>query len=156
MDMTDSDITDSDMTDSTVRLPRTDKDQTDLLYELMPYARQLGAEVVSSAPATVRLRLGWRKELCTSGDLMHGGVIMGVADSCGGICAFLNLPPGARGTATIESKTNFLRPVRAGHVDAVARPLHLGRNYLVIDVDVLDDEGALVARVTQTQAILWE
>lgn len=46
---------------------------------------------------------------------------MTLADSVGAVCAFLNLPPGA-GTSTIESKTNFLRAVTSGWVEAIARP----------------------------------
>ena len=58
------------------------------------------------------------------------------------------------GTATIESKTNFLRPVRDGHVEAVARPLHVGRTVIVVDTELRDAAGRLVARTTQTQAVL--
>ena len=68
----------------------------------------------------VRARLAWREELCTAGGLMHGGALMGLADCAAGVCAFLNLPEGAAGTATIQSSTSFLRPVREGYVEAVA------------------------------------
>jgi uncharacterized protein (TIGR00369 family) len=79
---------------------------------------------------------------------------MALADSGGGLCAFLNLPEGATGTATLESKTNFFRAVRDGHVDAVSRPLHRGRTTIVVETDLCDAEGKHVARVTQTQAVL--
>jgi uncharacterized protein (TIGR00369 family) len=79
---------------------------------------------------------------------------MALADTVGGFCAYLNLPDGAAGTATIESKTNFLRPVAAGTVQAVARPLHVGRTVIVVDTELHDDQARLVARTTQTQAVL--
>jgi uncharacterized protein (TIGR00369 family) len=79
---------------------------------------------------------------------------MALADSSGGYCAFLNLPDGAVGTATIESKTNFFRAVRDGHVDAISRPLHSGRTTIVVETDLRDAAGKHVARVTQTQAVL--
>ena len=79
---------------------------------------------------------------------------MGLADSLGGFCAFLNLPAEARGTATIESKTNFLGPIRGGYVNAITRPLHTGKRTIVVDTELYDDAGKLVARVTQTQAVL--
>jgi 1,4-dihydroxy-2-naphthoyl-CoA hydrolase len=60
----------------------------------------------------------------------------------------------AKGTATIESKTNFFAPVRGGHVHGVTRPLHMGRRTIVVDTELFDDDGKLVARVTQTQAVL--
>jgi uncharacterized protein (TIGR00369 family) len=85
---------------------------------------------------------------------MHGGALMSLADMAGAVCAFLNLPPGATGTTTIESKTNFLRALRDGYVEAVATPLHAGRSTLVVDTELRDADGRLVARTTQTQAVL--
>ena len=67
---------------------------------------------------------------------------------------FLNLPEGATGTATISSATNFLRGVRAAHVEAVARPLQVGRTVIVVEIELCDAEGRAVAKVTQTQAVL--
>jgi uncharacterized protein (TIGR00369 family) len=69
------------------------------------------------------------------------------------VCAFLNLPDGAR-TTTIESKTNFLGAVREGDVLARARPLHVGKTTIVVETDVFDANGRRVARTTQTQAVL--
>jgi len=92
--------------------------------------------------------------VCTTGGVMHGGAIMSLADSTGALCAFLNLPEGAAGTSTIESKTNFLRAVRSGHAEAISRPLHTGRTVIVIETDVVDADGRLCARVTQSQAVL--
>lgn len=79
---------------------------------------------------------------------------MALADSAGGWCAFLNLPDGATGTATVTSATNFLRPVTSGYVEAVARPLNVGRTVIVLDTELRDAAGRLAARVTQTQAVL--
>ena len=83
---------------------------------------------------------------------MHGGSLMALADSCGGVCAFLNLPEGSVGTATIESKTNFMRAVREGTVIATTRPLHKGRTLIVLETELTRDDGKLAAKVTQTQA----
>jgi uncharacterized protein (TIGR00369 family) len=82
---------------------------------------------------------------------MHGGVIMALADTCGGIAAFMNMPPGATGTATVESKTNFLRAVRSGSITATSRPLHKGRTIAVFETEIARDDGKLAAKVTQTQ-----
>jgi len=120
----------------------------------MPLCATLGVEVVSLAPEAVVLRLEWRAELCTSGGLLHGGALMALADSAGGSCAFLNLPEGAAGTSTIESKTNFFRGLTEGAVTAYARPLHLGGTTMVIETELADDGGRAVAKVTQTQAVL--
>src|SRR5437879_2793787 len=132
----------------------TPDDQTSLLVRSMPFAGVLGIEEVTAEPGRVEASLAWDPSRCTSGGVLHGGVLMALADSLGGFCAFLNLPEGAVGTTTIESKTNFLRAVREGRVTAVARPLHSGRMIIVVDTELRDDRGRLVARVTQTQAVL--
>jgi uncharacterized protein (TIGR00369 family) len=68
------------------------------------------------------------------------------------VCAFLNLPEGALGTSTIESKTNFLRAVRDGAITASTRPLHAGRTTIVIESEITREDGSLAGKVTQTQA----
>ena len=124
------------------------------LAQAMPFGVRLGMDVESAAAEEVRGGLDWAADLCTAGGILHGGALMGLADSVGGICAYLNLPAGATATATIESKTNFFRPVRKGRVTATARPLHVGRNVIVVQTDLTDDRGKHVAQVTQTQAVL--
>jgi 1,4-dihydroxy-2-naphthoyl-CoA hydrolase len=119
----------------------------------MPFAAGLGIELEAAAPDEVRGRLPWSEGKCTAGGVMHGGALMGLADSLGGICAFLNLPDGA-GTATTASTTFFVRPVRDGAVTAVARPLHVGGSVVVVQTELTDSDGKRVAQVTQTQAVL--
>jgi 1,4-dihydroxy-2-naphthoyl-CoA hydrolase len=94
---------------------------TDSLLAAMPFAVACGVELVRAEPAEVEGTLAWAPERCTTGGVMHGAALVALADSVGGICAFLNLPAGA-GTSTIESKTNFFRAVRRGTARAVARP----------------------------------
>jgi uncharacterized protein (TIGR00369 family) len=122
--------------------------------DLMPFTRTIGATFTKSAAAEVRATLEWSESVCTAGGLLHGGAVMALADSTGAACAFLNLPDGAQGTTTIESKTNFLRGVREGHVEATSRPLHVGRTVIVVETDVRDNKERLVARVLQTQLVL--
>jgi len=129
-------------------------EQAEFWYRAMPFAKALGIEPLVSEKDEVRARLAWAAELCTAGGVLHGGAIMGLADSAAGTCAFLNLPNGAVGTATIDSSTHFLRAVRGGWVEAVARPLRAGRSVVVVETDVRDDAGELVARVVQAQAVL--
>lgn len=131
-----------------------DQDLTAQIAEAAPFVAFLGIEMLSASAHEVRGRLAWSEDKCTTGGVLNGGALMGLADNLGGTCAFLNLPEDAKGTATLESKTNFLGPVRSGHVLGVARPLHVGRRTIVVDTELYDDAGALVARVTQTQAVL--
>lgn len=120
----------------------------------MPFAEVLGLEVLAASPDEVSARIAWEERLCTAGGVLHGGALMSLADAAGAYCAFLNLPEGSAGTATIESKTNFFRAVSDGHVIARSRPLHRGRTTIVVETDLHDAAGKHVARVTQTQAVL--
>jgi 1,4-dihydroxy-2-naphthoyl-CoA hydrolase len=131
-----------------------DETQTELMRQTVPFAAALGIEVIRSRPEEVRARVAWQPDRCTTAGVLHGGVIMSLADTTGATCAFQNLPEGATGTTTIESKTNFLRAVRAGYAEAVSRPLHAGRTVVVIETDVTDADGRPVAKVLQTQAVL--
>jgi 1,4-dihydroxy-2-naphthoyl-CoA hydrolase len=130
-----------------------DTDDPRSLLATMPFATFCGIEYESAVPDEVRASLAWAPERCTAAGVLHGGVLMTLADTAGAICAFLNLPAGAS-TSTLESKTNFFRAVRGGTVEAVARPLHVGRTTVVVQTDIHDGDGRRVAQTTQTQAVL--
>ena len=123
------------------------------LLDAMPFARHCGVELVAATPDQVEGRLEWAQELCTANGGLHGGALMTLADTVGAACGFLNLPDGAS-TTTIESKTNFIRGVDKGAAIAVARPLHVGGRFTVIQTTVTDSDARLVAHTTQTQAVL--
>jgi 1,4-dihydroxy-2-naphthoyl-CoA hydrolase len=127
---------------------------TEQLAAAVPFAAELGIEIVAAEPDEVRGRLAWTPERCTVGGVLHGGALMAFADTLGALCAFLNLPEGATSTTTVESKTNFFRAVREGHVDGVTKPLHVGRTLIVAQTDLLGPDGRRAAQVTQTQAVL--
>jgi uncharacterized protein (TIGR00369 family) len=124
------------------------------MREAMPFCATLGVRADKYTSEEVALSLDWAPGLCTTAGILHGGVIMALADSAGAACAFLNLPKEASGTATIESKTNFLGAVRSGTVTATAKPLHAGGTTIVVETSVVDGAGRMVAKVTQTQMVL--
>lgn len=125
----------------------------DRLLAIMPFAATIGVALESATPEQVTGLLAWSAGLCTTGGVLHGGALMTLADSLGGLCAYLNLPDGAA-TATISSSANFLRPVRGGAVHGTSRPVHTGRSVIVVQTELRDDSAALVAQVTQAQAVL--
>jgi 1,4-dihydroxy-2-naphthoyl-CoA hydrolase len=134
-------------------LPVVDEELTLLARTSMPFTAELGLTMEEATPEEVRARLAWEERLCTAGGVLHGGALMTLADSVGAVCAFLNLPEGAT-TSTVASSTSLMRAVRGGSAHAVARPLHTGRSFVVVSVELTDDEGRRVAQVTQTQAVL--
>lgn len=123
--------------------------------QTMPFAELLGIRVTRSEPGLVEAELEVREELCTSGGILHGGVVMSFADTLGAMATLANLPDGAKGTATIESKTNFFRATPCGSkVIGRTTPLHRGRTTHVWQTHIESAEGKPVAVVIQTQIIL--
>ena len=122
------------------------------LIELMPFAGQLGITLREASPDRVIAELEWAPRLCTSGEIMHGGALMTLADSAGALVAFLGLPAGAT-TATITSTTQLFRPVSSGTVQAVSVPLHRGRTTVTVQTSLFDASDRLVAQTTQIQAV---
>tara|TARA_Y100000590_G_scaffold409247_1_gene501267 strand:+ start:1262 stop:1675 length:414 start_codon:yes stop_codon:yes gene_type:complete len=129
-----------------------DEEFTSLIRRIMPFCDVLGLTVVSASPERVEASVEWAEERTTVFGGLHGGYVMAVADSVGALCAAQNLADGA-GTSTIESKTNFLRPVMAGTATIVAIPVHVGRTTIVVQTEILRDDGKRAALTTQTQAV---
>jgi uncharacterized protein (TIGR00369 family) len=111
----------------------------------------LGIKIEAASPDEVVGTLTVEERLCTVGDILHGGSIMALADTLGGIGAFLNLPPDTR-TTTVESKTNFLRPAKIGmKITGTSRLLNKSRNLTLWQTEIRDTDGKLLALVTQSQ-----
>jgi 1,4-dihydroxy-2-naphthoyl-CoA hydrolase len=122
------------------------------LVALMPFAQHLGLTVDEASPDQVIARLAWAPHLCTAGGIMHGGVLMSLADTAGALVTVLGLPENAT-TATITSSSQLFRPVTSGIVRAVAIPLNRGRTTVTVQTSLYDSEDRMVAQTTQTQAV---
>ena len=121
----------------------------------MPFSSLMGVEVSEASAERVVGTLTVRADLCTAGHILHGGAIMAFADALGAIGAFLTLPQGAKGTTTIESKTNFLGAAPEGSiVRGEATPVKIGRTLSVWQTRIDTADGRQVALVTQTQLVL--
>jgi len=121
----------------------------------LPFATFLGVEYVEADADAVSARMVVRPDLCTLGGVAHGGAIMSFADTLGGVLAFLNLPEGAAGTTTLESKTNLVGAAPAGTtLVGSCSFVHRGRRTQVLQTRVETEDGKLVALVVQTQMTL--
>ncbi len=119
-----------------------------------PFAKMIGVHFTHAGRDRIEAEMTVTPDHCTLPANLHGGAMMAFADNLGGCGAFMNLPEGAT-TSTIESKTNFLRPVPVGEtVRGVATPVNLGRTLQVWKTDIFRGDGKLAAVVTQTQIVL--
>ena len=121
----------------------------------LPFAVLMGVAFSSAGKDEVVATLMVRPDLCTAGNIVHGGALMAFADTVGAAATFLNLPDSAKGTTTIESKTNFLAAGPVGQtLTAVATPVHRGARTQVWQTRITREDGRPVALVTQTQMVL--
>ena len=123
-------------------------------WEPIGFARLIQVKVIERSGERSEAEILVRDELCNRRGVMHGGAIMGWADTMGGMTASAALADDQR-TATIESKTNFFAPIPKGDTArAVCTPLHSGRTTIVLQTNITRGDGKLAAIVTQTQIVL--
>src|SRR5687767_14923234 len=103
---------------------------TQALHQIMPFGAHMDMQLLRASPEEVVGSMEWSEETTTTGGAMHGGALMSLTDTIGGVVAFLNLPEGA-GTSTISSSTVFLRGLREGTLTATGRLIHKGRTTIV-------------------------
>ena len=117
------------------------------------FAKLLGVNVLHRSAERSEAELMVREELCNRRGVLHGGAVMALGDTLGGMTASISLPEGGR-TATIESKTNFFAAIARGDTArAVCTPLHRGRTTIVLETRITRGDGTLAAIVTQTQLV---
>jgi 1,4-dihydroxy-2-naphthoyl-CoA hydrolase len=120
----------------------------------MPFSDFLGVELIEVTPERVVARMKVRPELCTRPAVLHGGAVMALADTLGGVATVANLAAG-QWTTTIESKTNFLAALPEGETaTAECTALHRGKTTMVWQTKISREDGRIAAYVTQTQLIL--
>ena len=121
----------------------------------MPFAELMGVTFTEVEKDRIVARMLVRPDLCTLNHTIHGGAVMALADSVGAAATVINLPDDAKGTTTLESKTNFVGGAKEGTtVVATATPVHRGRSPQVWPTRLETADGKLVALVTQTQLVL--
>ena len=121
------------------------------------FSKLLGIRLIEASPDRVVMDLPVTEALSNRNGVMHGGAILGLTDNAGGTASSINLKPG-QNTVTLESKVNFLRPIRIGDVArATVTPVHLGGTTQIWDIAITRGDGKLAAKVTQSQmTIAWK
>src|SRR5438105_1988276 len=120
------------------------------MSDLPAFTKLLGVNFLHRSPERSEAELTVREDLCNRRGVLHGGAVMALGDTLGGMTARSGLPDGG-GTATIESKTNFFAAVPKGDTaHAVCIPLHRGRTTIVLETRITRGDGKLAAIRTGT------
>ena len=119
-----------------------------------PIANTLGFTMTAIDDGTARFEMDALPERHANPmGTLHGGVLCDLADGAMGMAFASTLAQGESFT-TLELKMNYLKPVWRAHLVAEARVIKRGRDVGLIECDVVDDGGALVAHATSTCLVL--
>lgn len=114
-----------------------------------PVAKLIGFRLVVVEPGRSVFELEAEPRHANPMGTLHGGILCDVADAAMGVAYTTTLEDGETFT-TLELKMNFLRPFWTGRLVATARVVRAGRSVGLVECDVTDDAGRLVARASST------
>ena len=118
-----------------------------------PFWSLLGMELMEVKKGWAKVRLPFNDKLTNAVGLVHGGAIFSPADSAVGM-ALVGLIGRDENISTLEMKINYLRPVKESAIIAEAKIVHKGTQTAIGDVDVRDENDALIAKGLATYAIM--
>ena len=114
-----------------------------------PIARLIDFDLISVKPGEGVVEFQATEAHANPMGTLHGGVLCDIADIAMGVAYSSNLDEGESFT-TLELKINFLKPVWKARLIAVGRVVKQGRTVGMVECDIADDKGSLVARATST------
>lgn len=114
-----------------------------------PIATLVGFTLAAVEPGAAVVELEATERHANPMGTLHGGVLCDVADAAMGMAWAATLDEGETFT-TLELKINFLKPVWTGRLTATGRVVKGGRTVGLVECDVTDEKGRLVARASST------
>ena len=121
--------------------------------EVSRIAEITGMKVISTDVGKAVLSFNVDRRFANPGGGLHGGILTTVADAAMGTALASTLEPG-ESFASIELKTNFLKPARDQALRFEGKVVHRGKNIAYLECDVTDDRDNLIARVNSSIMIL--
>ncbi len=114
-----------------------------------PISKTLGFRLTQIEAGSATVELDADERLWNPMGTLHGGILCDIADAAMGLAYAAALNDDESFT-TVELKINYLRPFKEGHLKAVAKTVHCGRTVGLMDCDVYDDRGKVIARSSST------
>jgi 1,4-dihydroxy-2-naphthoyl-CoA hydrolase len=117
-----------------------------------------GTRFVTAGDGRARAELDFRSSLTQLTGVFHAGAIIAFADETATAAAMWETNPTGEFRPelfplTVQLSVNLLRNTDHGTLTADARIVHRGRTMFVIDVEVTDTDGRVIARLVATQLV---
>jgi acyl-CoA thioesterase len=124
--------------------------QTTAFRNDIPFIKDLGVEFISAENGRAVVALDLTARHLNSWSVAHGGVLMTLLDVAMAV-AGRTLDPTAGGGVTLEMKTSFLQPARAGSRLIVSgHAFHRSATMAFCDGEVRDTAERLIAKAMGT------
>ena len=114
-----------------------------------PVARLVGFELRSIEPGKAVFEMEAGPQHANPMGTLHGGILCDIADAAMGI-AYASALGDEESFTTLELKINFLKPVWNARLRAEGRVVKRGKTVGLVECDVTDEKGSLVARASST------
>jgi len=114
-----------------------------------PAAQLIGFRLLSIEPGKAVFEMEAGPQHANPMGTLHGGILCDIADAAMGIAYASDLGEGESFT-TLELKINFLKPVWNARLRAEGRVVKRGKTVGLVECDVTDEKGSLVARASST------
>lgn len=114
-----------------------------------PIAKLIGMEIESVERGRAVTSLHAEARHANPMGTLHGGILADLADAAMGMAYASTLAEGEAFT-TLELKINFLRPVWDAHLTAIGTVKQGGRTVGLVECDVIDEDGRLIAHASST------
>lgn len=111
-----------------------------------PFSALLGLRIEAIQPDFCRMRLPFRPELRTAGEVVHGGAIATLIDTAAVVAVWSNVDPAATRGATASLTVNYLAAAQRVDLIAEARVIRRGRSVVFVDIDVCSPAGDRIAK----------
>jgi uncharacterized protein (TIGR00369 family) len=114
-----------------------------------PIAELLGFALTEVEPGRAVIEFSADRRHANPLGTLHGGVLCDIADAAMGL-AYASTLADSESFTTLELKINFLKPIWEARLQAEGRVVKGGRTVGLVECDVTDEQGRLVARATST------
>lgn len=115
-------------------------------HRIEPFSALVGLQIELVSLDFCRMRLPFRPDLRTAGEVVHGGAIASLIDTAGVAAVWSNVDPAATRGATASLTVNYLAAAQRVDLIAEARVIRRGRSVVFVDVDVISPVGERIAK----------
>jgi uncharacterized protein (TIGR00369 family) len=128
-------------------MTQTRRDLIQAFIPNSPLAGLLGIELDEIEADRAVLRLPFRPELATIGDVVHGGAIAALLDTASMAAAWSDdTVPEALAGATVSMSVDYVAAARGADLTATARAVRRGRSLCFCEVEVTEPGGGVIAK----------